>query len=263
MNIAKLHAEFQILKNRKDLNGLLKLRKKINKGRDLSRARQVTNRVIEELRNERFALAINAVSPLLEQTRGVAIVAISKARNNNSRTSPIVVSLVKNGTKIAEMEADAYTAENNNGVAHRILELESGWTLANYSKTGPMRPVNGPGYGTILRALIVAVAKKEGFSLARQESAIVSQENKQKFANGKINRPVSAWIMNKLGFGINSVSKLEGTNRITGESRSLNLRKATPKLDAVVREILGGQGIAPNRRRWWAPCIGGSCAVAM
>ena len=79
--------------------------------------------------------------------------------------------------------------------------------------------------GTILRAIVVWSAKKSGFAKASQTST-----NLNKTRPGK--RPLSALIMNKLGFSINKVH----TN--LSENRSLNLTRNTPKLNNILREYI-------------------------
>lgn len=242
----QLAAEFRTLKNSGNVPGLLRLVTKIEKmprGRTTPVVTAITN-----IMNNRFAQAINEVSPILTEKRGVAIVAAVTSGEYPTHS----IKLVKDGKDIAGMKVHV-DVRIQNGRVSRELELSSGWTLPNYAKNGPMRPSNGPGYGTILRALIVSVAKKEGFIAVTQTSAIVSPENKNRFARGLINRPASAWIMNKLGFNIKNVNRDPVNGRVKAENRVLKLNKSTPKLNAITRNVLGGQTIAPNRRRWWAP----------
>jgi hypothetical protein len=228
-----IRVEFNTLKKAKNINGLSRLVTKVkNMG---GRTSGITN-AIQNIINDNFTTAINEMSPSLSKKRGIEIHAEPKPQNGAYSTH--FIALVKNGKNIAGMDA-AIRVNMEEGKVIKWIELNSGWTLPNYSKNGPLRPTNGYGYGTILRAILVYVAKKFGCTAAIQDAAIVSKENKNKFARGNIKRPVSAWIMNKLGFNVESVNKEPGTNRIKSEHRILRLNRNTPKLNAVVRNILG------------------------
>jgi hypothetical protein len=230
-----LRVEFIRLKNEKNINGLVSLYKKVN---NMGGGTTVIVNSIERIMNDKFTSAVNDMSPILFEKRGIEIRATTKPQNNNRKSfSTHFIALVKNDKNIAGMDAGIKVSVQE-GKMNSWVELNSGWTHRNYSKTGPLRPTNGPGYGTIIRALIVNAAKKIGCMGAMQNSAIVSNENKNKFANGRISRPVSAHIMNKLGFNTKSVEKEPGTNRIKSEHRFLRLNTNTPKLNAVVRNIL-------------------------
>jgi hypothetical protein len=136
------------------------------------------------------------------------------------------------------------------------LELLEGRTREMYRRRG---------YGTIIRALVCKAAKDLGFKQIRQISAALTKKNvensvksmearrKLKTAGPNNNnenlkkaaawRPVSAYIMNKLGFQINN--NVNSNNvKVYTENRTLNLKNKnlrnlpTPKLNAVVRGIL-------------------------
>ena len=232
MNTAALNAEFNRLKGASNMNGLERLAVKINK------AGGRTGRIIdaiESLLNAKFTDTINAMSPSLLQKKGIEIRV--EPRTKNYSTTTHFVALVKNGKDIAGIDIGLRVSDRG-GAVNKWVDLNFGWTLSNYSKNGPMRPNSGPGYGTIIRALVLHAARKIGCMAAIQDSAIVSNENKNKFARGNLKRPVSAWIMNKLGFSVNSVNKEPGTNKIKSEHRTLRLNKNTPQLNAVIRNIL-------------------------
>lgn len=242
----KLAAEFKVLKDSENINGLARLSEKVEKAGGRSSA---VNDAIRPIINNKFTKAVNDISPVLMAKRGLEIQATLK---QNSRYSTHFVALVKDGKQIAGMSC-AVRVHVDRGRVSNELELASGWTLPNYSKNGPLRPNSGPGYGTILRAILVHVAKKLKFQGAIQDSAIVSNENKNKFARGIIKRPASAWIMNKLGFNIQSQNKVPGTNKIQAEHRVLRLNRGTPKLNAIISEVLGPAAVANSRPRWSIP----------
>ena len=105
-----------------------------------------------------------------------------------------------------------------------IVELLSGETTNNYSKTGKLRPANnGPGYGTIIRAFVCAAAKKLGAIGVKQTSAYVREANKQAAREGRLAQPVSAYIMNKLGFTKNVLNK---SNPLSAQERILWFKKS-------------------------------------
>lgn len=242
----KLTAEFKILKASENINSLARFAAKVEKAG--GRSSGVTS-AIATIINNKFTRAVNDISPILMARRGLEIHATAKP---NNKYSTHFISLIKDGKEIAGMSCGVRVHVNRGSVSTE-LELASGWTLPNYSKNGPLRPNSGPGYGTILRAIIVHVGKKLKFQAATQDSAIVSNENKNKFARGIIKRPASAWIMNKLGFNIESQNKVPGTNKIQSEHRVLRLNRRTPKLNAIVRNVLGVNQVPNNRSRWSMP----------
>lgn len=223
--------EFKTLKNSQNINALVRFSTKVNNAGGRTSA---IDKLIETIINNRFINEINSISPMLLAKRRVEI--RSALKNNN--LSSHVIELVKDGKVIAAMETGIQISIRG-GQMSALIKLKSGWTLPNYSKNGPMRPANGHGYGTILRAIIVHAAKKLKFLGATQNSVLVSKENHNKFNKGIIKRPASAWIMNKLGFNIENVNIIPGTNKVKAEHRVLRLKNATPKLNAVIRNIFG------------------------
>ena len=224
----EVREKFNKLKNNGNYKSILQLIK--NHGEDTQPMKRVVVRII----NNQFTNEINGMALRLYGARGVMI------RAKQDGVGVYDISIVKDGETIAGIivSLEVGWLKRTPGAIVITLNLESGSTLPNYSKTGPMRPASGPGYGTILRALIVHAAKKLGYNKVLQTSAYVTNENNLKFIKGEITRPVSAWIMNKLGFNINKVIKEPGTNKIKYEERVLILKnRNTPKLNAVVREI--------------------------
>ena len=246
----EVQEKFNKLKNNGNYEGILQLIK--NHGKNAPPTARAANRLLHKnliqkhaeisrrmkraasrLIHKQFTSTINEMSPRLLAARGVEI----RAGRKNASGTIHEIELVKDGKFIAGLEVSIEIAWVKY-TPYVTINLESGYTVSNYSKTGPLRPVNGPGYGTMLRALVVDAAKKLGYAHAYQGSAIVSNENNVKFTRGEITRPVSAWIMNKLGFNINRVFREPGETKIHSENRSLALKnRNTPKLNAVVREI--------------------------
>jgi hypothetical protein len=242
----KLSEEFKALKASENINGLIRLAAKVDRAGGRSSA---VRGAIKLIINNKFTQAVNDISPILMAKQGIEIRVTPKLNNGYSTH---FVALVKDGKEIAGMSCVVHV-HMDGGRMSKELELASGWTLPNYSKNGPLRPSSGPGYGTILRAILVHVAKKLNFFAAIQDAAVVSAENKNKFARGIIKRPASAWIMNKLGFNIQSQNKVPGTNKIQSEHRVLRLNRNTPQLNAIVRNILGPAAVVSSRPRWSLP----------
>jgi hypothetical protein len=236
----KLKVEFNRLKSSENINGLARLAVNVKKA---GGNKSVVTSAIRAIINKKFTQAVNDISPILMAKQGLEIHASSKP---NNAYSTHFVSLVKDGKQIAGMSC-AVRVHLEGNLLNNELELASGWTLPNYSKNGPLRPSSGPGYGTILRAILVYVAKKLKFRASIQDSSIVSKENKNKFEQGIIKRPVSAWVMNKIGFNIESQNKVPGTNKIKSEHRVLVLNRRTPKLNAIIRNVLGAKQLTNNR----------------
>ena len=125
------------------------------------------------------------------------------------------------------------------------IEISSGHTENKYSKSGNSRPANNsPGYGTIIRAFICAAAKKLGAIGVTQTSAYMSNKNKAAALAGTLKQPVSAYIMNKLGFNKNT--NRNNSNTLAPHSRQLLFKNVkgdwsnipTPSLNAVMNGIL-------------------------
>jgi len=188
-----------------------------------------------------FKAAIKELDELLFKSKGIHIKAWGTGHAGDSlRVTLRFGDVAKN---IAWMDVIIFNAG--------VLSLEEGWTVAAQ---------RGKGYGTILRALVCKAAKKIGLVRVEQLSGALTEKNRANAAkameahrklknvapNNNIEnlkkaaswRPVSAYIMNKLGFEIN---KRENPNqgKVYTESRTLHLKNApTPKLNALVNAIL-------------------------
>jgi hypothetical protein len=189
-----------------------------------------------------FKAAIQKIDESLFKSKGIHI----KARGTGHAGHSLRVTLrfgdvAKN---IAWLDVIIFNAS--------VLVLEEGWTVASQ---------RGKGYGTILRALVCKAAKNIGLVRIEQLSSALTEENmansakameaRRKLKNAGPNnnienlkkaaswRPVSAYIMNKLGFEINKRENSSQSKKYYSESRSLNLKYGpTPKLNAVVNAIL-------------------------
>lgn len=93
--------------------------------------------------------------------------------------------------------------------------LDTGRTYTHFTSQG---------LGSKLRAIIIWSAKKAGFLKAEQTSTNLNKKNPGK-------RPVSVYIMNKLGFKINR------TFPNFSENRSLNLSGNTRQLNTFINTI--------------------------
>lgn len=224
-------------------------------------------------------LAIKNLDAPLFRARGVHITA--SVTNNNGEREIIAALTDANGEKIAWMEIYVYKGVTEDGKPWKSVSFEEGWTRANLRRnlTKPKNKNRDMGYGTILRAVLAKAAKDAGFIGIEQTSAALTNENKIKSnaalaarkrlknsppTNAKeLNnltkiamwRPVSAYIMNKLGFegGYGGDSKALLNKLVTtGESRKLwftrmvpgrynkyvFVNNPTPKLNAVVNAVL-------------------------
>ena len=105
------------------------------------------------------------------------------------------------------------------------LFIELGRTNANYRRRG---------FGTQIRAIVLWCAKRAGYKRAYQDSMFMSNSNTSR------SRPPSAYIMNKLGFGVtnNSNSNSNSNNNNSTEHRVLNLNRNIPGVNAVIRKIM-------------------------
>ena len=170
------------------------------------------------------------------------------------------------GERIAWMSMDTYE-----GNGYKSLSFEEGYTRSNL-RTDPNKSKNKDlGYGTILRAVLAKAAKDAGFIGIEQRSKPITPENRAKGwnalnARAKLKksppnnskqrnnllktatwRPVSAYIMNKLGFeGGRTKNNMLNELYVVGENRKLFFKKPTnsgfvnqptPKLNAVVNAV--------------------------
>jgi len=99
-----------------------------------------------------------------------------------------------------------------------FLTFDQGYTYEKYRRCG---------YGTWIRALVAWAAKRTGYIEITQRSV-----NIERLSTAPNKRPPSAFIMNKLGFRPN-YRMIPGR----AENRSLNLRKNTPQINAIVNKM--------------------------
>ena len=148
-------------------------------------------------------------------------------------------------TIIAELECGV-SIYSSDGRTYFSTRISLGRTENRYSKTGNLRPVNnGPGYGTIIRAFVCAASKKLGAIGVNQSSAFLSNKNKAAALAGTLKQPVSAYIMNKLGFNKNL--NRNSTKPLASHARVLYFKNVktgsfanlpTPALNSVMRNIM-------------------------
>jgi len=222
--------------------------------------------------------AIRKLDAPLFRARGIHITA-EAVNNTNNRERELIAALTDaNGERIAWMEIYIYQGTEN-GKIWKSISFEEGWTRANLRRNlnKPKNKNRDMGYGTILRAVIAKAAKDAGFVGIEQTSAALTNENKTKSnaalaarkrlknsppTNAKeLNnltkvamwRPVSSYIMNKLGFegGYGGNKALLNRLNSTGETRKLwfsrpvpgrynkyvFVNQPTPKLNAVVNAV--------------------------
>lgn len=206
-----------------------------------------------------FIDAVNNLDDRLFKARGLHINAAQPNINNKYK---IVVTLTAgDGTKIAYIQTDMRGMGTVNQYPPS-LDLAYGWTEEGFRRN-ITKPRSGPGYGTILRALVCKAAKDAGLLGVTQTASAVTNRDKVNAAAAvnarrKINagatnnnlkrkaawRPVSAYIMNRLGFNENK----NRWNHIYGyEERLLWFKRPdannvlrnspTPKLNATINEI--------------------------
>jgi hypothetical protein len=197
-------------------------------------------------RERAFKAAIQKIDEPLFKSRGLHIKAWGTGRENEQLK--ITLRIGDATENVAWLKVIIF---NNNE-----LEFLEGRTREMYRRRG---------YGTIIRTLACKAAKDLGFKQITQISAAVTKKNvenslksmeaRRKLKNAGPNnnienlkkaaawRPVSAYIMNKLGFQINN--NVNSNNvKVYTENRTLNLKNKnlrnlpTPKLNAVVRGIL-------------------------
>jgi hypothetical protein len=183
--------------------------------------------------------AIKEIDESLFKSKGIHI----RVRGSGKKGFHLRVTLVSEDSEIAWVYVVIFD--------QNVLVLEEGWTVASQ---------RGKGYGTILRALVCKAAKNIGLARIEQLSGALTEENmvnsakameaRRKLKNAGPNniqnlkkaaswRPVSAYIMNKLGFEINKRENSSQSKKYYSESRTLHLKNVpTPKLNAVVRGIL-------------------------
>ena len=198
-------------------------------------------------RERAFKAAIKELDEPLFKSKGIHITAGGTGREGDR-------------VKIALRDKDNTTdiARLNIMIYMDVLELDKGWTPAQYQRQG---------YGTIIRALVCKVAKDLGYKKIQQISAAITKNNleksmkameaRRKLKNAGPNnnienlkkaaswRPDSAYIMNKLGFQINNRANVNNQKMVVyTESRTLHLNTPTPKLNAVVRGILNSSPLS-------------------
>jgi hypothetical protein len=129
-------------------------------------------------------------------------------------------------------------------------KISLGRTENRYSKSGNLRPTNnGPGYGTIIRAFFCAASKKLGAVAVTQSSSFLTNQNKAAALAGTLKQPVSAYIMNKLGFNKNTNRNVN--NPLNNHTRVLFFKNfktgtfanlPTPALNSVMSNIMKNRG---------------------
>ena len=99
--------------------------------------------------------------------------------------------------------------------------FESGRTYSTYRRLG---------YGTWMRAVVTWCAKRAGYTSVHQIASYLNN-------TPKTNRPTSAYIMNKLGFGYGPRSMVNSPSKSPTEYRILNLSRNIPHVNAIIRNI--------------------------
>jgi len=99
--------------------------------------------------------------------------------------------------------------------------FESGRTYSPYRRLG---------YGTWMRAVVAWCAKRAGYTSVHQIASYLNN-------TPKTNRPTSAYIMNKLGFGYGPRSMVNSPSKSPTEYRILNLTRNIPQVNAIIRNI--------------------------
>ena len=210
-----------------------------------------------------FIDTVKNLDDRLFRSRGLHINAVQSNTNEDKITITLTAG---DGTRIAWIKTDL------RGMSSKyppVIELSYGWTEESFRRN-VSKPRNGPGYGTILRALVCKAAKDAGFAGVQQTSSPITNRDKanaaaalnarKKLAAGNANantkkkaawRPVSSYIMNKLGFEQNenrfNHNQVYENRRLFFKYPNANnvlKNRPTPALNAIVSEILN-----KNRRQ--------------
>jgi hypothetical protein len=204
----------------------------------------IPQKLLREILIPKFCETIVAYgeAPIL-QRRGVTVTCVPEPVNARG---DFTVRFIDHNTSttIAELMC-GLSIKSDGARTYFSVKISLGRTENRYSSKGNLRPTNnGPGYGTIIRAFVCAAAKKLGAIGVDQSSAFLSVNNKSAALAGTLKQPVSAYIMNKLGFNKNL--ERNGVNPLAPHSRVLLFKnvkgnwtnRPTPELNAVMNTIL-------------------------
>jgi len=204
----------------------------------------IPKKLLREILVPKFCETIVAYgkAPILVK-RGVEVQCTPEPTNSRGDFTVKFVDRSTSNT-IAELTCGV-SIYSDDGKVYFSTRLSLGRTENRYSSKGNLRPTNnGPGYGTIIRAFVCAASKKLGAIGVNQSSAFLSKNNKAAALAGTLKQPVSAYIMNKLGFNKNL--NRNGTNPLAPYSRVLYFKNITsgtwanlptPALNSVMKNI--------------------------
>lgn len=204
----------------------------------------IPNRILNSMLIKKFCNLIESYGKADILVRRNVEVRCTRAPTNSNASFIVEFINRDNSDLIARVNCGLYIERKPKTFFYTRILL--GRTENRYSKTGNLRPVNnGPGYGTIIRAFICAASKKLGALATTQTSAFLNQKNKQAAIAGTLNQPVSAYIMNKLGFSKNTNRNL--TDPLAPHERKLFYKNMkvnnwpnlpTPELNSVMNSII-------------------------
>jgi len=204
----------------------------------------VPNRMLRALLIPKFCELIESYgkAPIL-QRRNVEVRCIPEPANSNG---DFTIKFIDRNTSDTIAELACGLSIYHDERVFFTTRISLGRTENRYSKTGNLRPANnGPGYGTIIRAFMCAASKKLGAAAVNQTSDFMSNKNKAAATAGTLKQPVSAYIMNKLGFNKNL--NRNKNDPLAPHARVLyfkNLKSGnfsnipTPALNAVMNDIM-------------------------